>query len=243
MFLKVKLKKTKRLNIGYIFLKIMSKKSIKNKRFKKYKSLEDIQKRNRYIMVIFISVIMVGSILGIFANQSNPDEKNTISYTNSKNITFKIVPTSDQYKKNIIHIENKNIGFYYLPNQLGKKLINKTNILNNFFKETQNIYFTFDPDDKNIQFIDLARFDISNELFDKNINIIGAKTLNSSSYKKLPIITCNNATQSKKVLYFKDSNTSKINFKNNCLIFEGKMFDFIKYKDLIIYNTYNIITG
>jgi hypothetical protein len=99
----------------------------------------------------------------------------------------------------------------------------------------------FDPEDKNAVFIDLARFEITNQLALNGKGIYGATIKNSTMYQGMPILTCNNATESLPLIYFKDGNTSKITYENNCLIMEGNQYDFLKYKDLIVYTSYEIM--
>lgn len=202
---------------------------------KRRKSDAQVEKRNKIIMGVFISVIMVGSILGIFMSD-NSNNQAELEYTNLLGETYNFAIGQNFY---VLKKGEQEIKFYYHPYDL-QNLINDTGKIDQFIQRNQLILL-FDPEDKNIVYIDLARYELSNELLKNNKMIIGAKTENTTSYSAIPILSCENATQEMPFMYFKTSNESKISFDNNCLIMEGNEFDFLRYRDLILYTEYKVM--
>lgn len=201
---------------------------------KSKKSHKSIEKRNKIIMGVFISVIMIGSILGIFVSQ---DSNNVgIPYINEKGETYNFQPGQNFYT---LELEDSILNFYYHPLDL-QRYKNYTEKINQVLMTGQTVII-FDPEDKNAVFIDLARFEITNQLAMDGKGVYGAKTENSTSYQGMPILTCDNATISLPLIYFKNGNKSKITYENNCLIMEGNQYDFLQYKDLIVYTSYKIM--
>ena len=58
----------------------------------------------------------------------------------------------------------------------------------------------------------------------------------------LPVITCDDATSSVPVLYFVESNETKIYSENGCIIAEAKFeTDLLRIKDRLLYERLGII--
>jgi hypothetical protein len=180
------------------------------------------------VMAIFIVIIMISSILGfVWTNITT----NNYEYKGHK---FKL-----QGNSFILNINNKQINTNYLPNDIENIEISKEIKLK--IKNNPMLYLSFDTDSKNIDYMDKARFELTNELQKTNVYAISGKTTNSTNYN-IPIITCKNATTHVPVIYLKNGNTTQFSIKDNCIIAESSSKEgFIALKDLIIYTVFNVI--
>lgn len=192
------------------------------------------EKRNKIILGIFVTVIMVGSTLGIFMGGGN-SSPNGIEYKAKDGETYQFVRGAGKYDTEIGGTES---SFYSLPFDAEKANISKNAA--SLIRDSKTLYITFDPDSKDIQFIEQARFDLSNDLADFNKLLLSGVTKNTTLYK-LGVITCDNATGSMPVIYLKESNTTRGYVKNKCLVFEGKRSDFLVFRDWVVYKLYNLI--
>lgn len=192
------------------------------------------QKRNRTIMGIFITIIMIGSTLGFFVGSNNTDSNN-IEYTSNDGTIYGFTFNGQQYTTKI---NEEKLLFYSLPFDLAR--YNVSNEIKDIIKSRNAFYFTFDPDSEDIQYIEQARFELVTEMSKKNKFIIPSVIKNNSQYS-YEIITCDNATLDMPVINFVESNTTKVTLENFCIIFQGKRLDFIRYRDLIVYTLSGVI--
>ena len=179
-------------------------------------------------MAILIVIIMTSSILGfVWTNITT----NNYTYKGHK---FKL-----QGNYFILNVDNKQINTNYLPSDIEHIKINEE--IKSRIKNNPMFYVSFNPDSKNINYIDKVRFDLTNELQKTGIHIISGKTINSTNYN-IPIITCENATAYVPVIYLKDSNATKFLLQDNCIIAESSSSEgFMALKDIIIYTIFEII--
>lgn len=196
-------------------------------------SEKDKERRNKIYMGVFISVIMVGSILGIFVSQN--DGNLSLEYENSNGEAFNFQLGQNFYTTKI---NGEEMNFYYHPNDL-QSMFNDTSKVEEVLQTGQAVLI-FDTNDTNIVFIDLARFELSNQLSLNNQAIYSAKTDNSTNYPALPVLNCDNATSALPFIYFK-SGAYKIELENNCLVMQGSQYDFLRFKDLITYTSYKVL--
>ncbi|PLW79735.1 hypothetical protein C0585_06230 [Candidatus Woesearchaeota archaeon] len=215
----------------------MAKKKIKHipYKIKRKKSSAEIEKRNKIIMGLFISVIMVGSIMGIFVSQNNTVPELEYENENGEVFSFQV----DQSSFYITEINDNYYNFYYHPSDLAR-FKNDTNEINAALSTNQAVIL-IDVNDINAQYIDLARLEISESFIKENIFIYGAKTTNSTSYPGLPVMNCDNATPELPFIYLRTGNNTNIELNNNCLIMEGNQYDFLRFKDLIVYTKYGVL--
>ena len=189
------------------------------------------EKRNKIIISIIIAVVMVSSIIG-FLYGTNVSE-NEMKY-DINNKTYSFVRQNNMY---ILNLNKQKIGFYYLPFEID---LNISDEISNKIKNSGVIYITFNPEMNNPEYIDVARFDLATNFAMKNIYTINGITNENVNYN-LPIINCENATNFIPVIIMQESNTTNVNMTNNCITMQGKNFDFIKFRDLIIYKLYGVL--
>ncbi len=196
---------------------------------------EKQQKRNKRVVGIFITVIMVGSTLGFFIadNQSN-----NLDYKSKTGKKYSFEQANGQlYTK----INKQTMAFYSHP--LDVVSLNVSDEANYLLKSAQAFYMTFDPESNDIQYIEQARFDLEKDFAGLKKYALSGVIKNSTLYSNYNIITCENSTAYTPVIYFVDVNvTDTIGYvKDSCIIFEGKRTDFLKFRDYIVYKMYDMI--
>lgn len=178
------------------------------------------------ILVFFIAFIMISSIVGfIYSEQDNQFKYNKIKFTktstewrttiNNQQLTFDYFPSD---------VEQIELGDDVATALLNKPEIDATSELNDTFSEE----------------IALANYNMALTLNKLNIYVMGGFTTNSTF--NLPILTCKDATQAVPIIYFKQSNQTKVTLKNSCIIAEAKNnIDILRIKDRLIYAMLGII--
>lgn len=196
------------------------------------------QKRNQMILAVFITIIMVGSTIGYFVG-SNDDGNGGLEYKSENGETY----TFEQINgKLYTSINDKSISFYSHP--LDAKQINISEEAASLINTSRIIYLTFDPvNNKDIQFIEQARFDLENDFAGMNRYLLAAVTNNVSEYKNFQVITCANSSVYAPVVYFMNTNNTatRAYVNDSCIIFEGKRYDFLRFRDFIVYKYYGVI--
>lgn len=64
--------------------------------------------------------------------------------------------------------------------------------------------------------------------------LVPACTVNVSKCENITLRNCQDATESTKVIIFKEENQTKISYKNNCLTIQGKGEDLTKATDKLM---------
>jgi hypothetical protein len=190
------------------------------------------EKKKKILMAIISAIFLISSIAGVVLYRSSPNS-NTITL-NISNKNYKFTRKENYYS---VDLKDKVINVYNLPYEL--EYINISNNILNKINETNVLYFTFNPNEKELTYIDFFRFDLSESLSELNKYIINGVTSESENYN-LPVIDCKNATQFIPVIKLKNSNTTKVYEENNCFIIESRGLGFIKIRDKIIYKLYGL---
>jgi len=195
------------------------------------------QKKNRMIISGVIIFIMVGSTIGFFfgSNSSNNDE---LEYKGKNGEKYTFVQSNGQIW---ITINGHTLGFYSHP--LDAISLNISDEAKALLTNSQVFYITFDPNSRDIQYIEQARFDLEKDFFALKKYSSSGVSKNSSLYLNYPIITCANATVYTPVINFIDANNTDTRgyVNGSCIIFEGKRDDFLRFRDFIVYRLYGVI--
>lgn len=183
----------------------------------------------RNVMGLFIIFLMVSSILAIW--QGGTDTPELPQYNT---YTFSI---RGEYI--LTEIEGNEVTFRYHPQDLER--ISVGDDTRAWLKRAVRYHITFDPEDAWVQYIDILRMDIAaNNFLEKFNRQFSDATTQPSTVYTLPLITCQNATDTQPVLYFKKSNITTLTREGNCLLVEAATpEDLLKAKDVLIY----MITG
>ena len=199
---------------------------------------EKIEKRNKIIIGVVLSLFMLSSLLGFLGNNGNSDNntnKFTLELSNGK---YQFVRKQDSIGNLYYEVSSDNTMFnvFYVPEQLNTIEIDKnviTQIKNSYF-----FYLTFNPDESDLTYVDYLRFDLRNNLpqtryFQDSI------TKPSETYN-LPIITCENATLQTPVILMKQSNSTNITMTNNCINLEFAQYQLLQIRDMLVYLMHGI---
>lgn len=205
------------------------------------------------IVVIFVA-IFVG--FGLF-KQKLPK---TIEELHQLNLEGKLKPEQGYLYKDVYSFVKYNDFWYWeLPSQSGKTAFNfnfryspkeledikiKGWLDVGKFNNASQYYATFNPLGKQLSHIRLARLDYDlqmTKVFQKTpVSACDRDASNvTTACSGVPIITCENTEDI--VVYFKESDELSVEYKDNCIIIEGKEFDFVKGVDRILYNLYEIM--
>ena len=136
-----------------------------------------------------------------------------------------------------------NFNFRYSPRELEDIRI-KGNLDVEKFNNASQYFVTFNPLGKEFTHIRLARFDYDMQMIKVFQKIpISACDRNASNVTTVcsgvPIKTCENTEDI--VVYFKESDKLNVEYRDNCIIIEGREFDFVKGVDRVFYNLYGIM--
>ncbi|MBW2981481.1 hypothetical protein KY343_01245 [Candidatus Woesearchaeota archaeon] len=188
---------------------------------------EKDNKLARNLVTLFIVILMVGSVVGYMFGR---DSGETYKYND-----YKFLRAGNKF---ILKINGADIEFDYLP--LDVSDINISSEILNKLSNKIEIDSTYDKDNKFKEGISVAQYDL-----EQYFNIIGIYFVNGLTAENdygMPIITCNTITESVPVLYFKESNQTKIWIENDCIIAEARSeIDFIRIKDRMIYGLLGVL--
>ncbi len=178
-------------------------------------------------MTIFIVVIMVGSVIGYMFGRGSEE-----SFDYNRYNFFK------RGNKYILKVDKTEFGFDYFPSSVEDINIS-TEILNKFSNKVE-IDITSDNNSKFREGIAVAQYDIEQYLNTKGTYF--ARGLTTENDLGMPVIVCENATIKVPVIYFKESNQTKVQINKGCIILEAEEeLDFIRIKDRIIYGLLGVI--
>ncbi len=178
---------------------------------------------NKVLISIFISFIMVTSIMGFIIGSFRTAEEE-LEY---KNLLF---TKSGNYWET--EINDMKIRTTYFPSELED--INVSEDALSKLKSTKMIYITTPVQGPNLDAISLASFELADFLTPFQIFSQAAISDNNTGYA-LPLITCQNATLFVPVISIENANQTQAYLEGDCIILEAQYAqDFIRLKDKII---------
>lgn len=179
------------------------------------------------ILTLFISFIMVASILGYSMLQA--DDSGTKKYGD-----YKLVPRGSLY---VTKINNVEIEFDFLPEEV--KSIDIPASAVDLIKGTYEVDYTYSYDDEYAE--EIAVFQQSLErLLDTSDIFMRTGFLEENDFEK-PIITCDDATTAVPVMMVMQSNETAVTVKGACIIAKGSSRDdILRIKDKIMYDILGI---
>ena len=177
---------------------------------------------------------MIGTSFSVFffgvSPQDNVVRYNGIKFVNSEN--------PNEGKLWIAKINGADAAFSFLPAEVEDVLA-----LDDFpkaLKDRLEIDVAYDLNNTYKESIALAQHQMDLTLAEYNIYLRKGFTTNNTF--NLPVITCNDATLSVPVVYFKYGNLTSIHVSDNCVIAEASSnSDFIKVKDRLLYGILGVI--
>ncbi len=178
---------------------------------------------------IFIVVIMSMSILG-FLIGSGGDSQQKLKYNG---INF--IRSGDNW---IVSVSNTQLIFDYFPEEV-EYIIISSELVDRI--GTLQVDLTYDINDSFKDAIALSIYSLQ-----QNIGAVSnaylRQGLTTDNEFNLPVITCDDATEFVPVMYFKQSNETKVYLENDCIIIEADSeIDFLRVKDRLLYGYFDII--
>ena len=189
----------------------------------------------KIIVGLVTAFLMASGILGYVNNSSSN------SNTNYHGVKFSRDANNYYW---ITKINGKVMDFYYHPTQL--EFMNVSPIIKPRILSAKFVLITFNPNqDKDIlSFLDLTRFDVTNALLSKGVNVRNGVTQPSNQYN-LSIITCNQSSQYVPVIYLTLSNETRIFINSsykNCIVGEAESTrQLLAIRDRFLYMIYGIM--
>ncbi len=194
----------------------------KNKRKPAKKPAKRISKQ--LIMTLVIVSLMVLSVFGIMLSGYNA-QKERLDYNG-----YEFQRTAQGW---MADIDGKIVQFNYHPTDLDELEIDKS--VSDKLVNSKVIYITFNPNAKEVQTLELVRFEFENsfkEIFE--IYTINGVTQESESYN-LPNVACYNATALIPVVTVVASNTTKAEINHACITVEVTEYTAQAMKDKLLY--------
>lgn len=202
--------------------------------FKGHVKKEEKKSKAGLYLAVFLSVVMLGSIGGVFL--SNPTSSGDYLYGK---YSFKSKDNLWSTK-----INDKSILFYVLPDQAAG--YEASSIALQSIKSSAGFVISFNPIQNTtlqLQAIDILRFELANTLIDTypEKQAFYAVTAQSSQYT-LPVITCQNSSISFPVLVVDFGNETAIKYSNDCITITAiDEYSMIALADRIRYSLYGVI--
>ena len=186
---------------------------------------EKKSKRNTFL-VIFIAFIMVSSVIGfLYSGETNKFKYKKMKFTRTENGWSTL-------------INNQRLSFTYFPTEVEQIELNPE-ILTAISNKPE-VDTTSELNDTFSEEIALAQYDMALALNKMNIYLRQGFTTNNSF--NTPIITCEGSTQAVPVIYFKQSNQTKISLENDCIIAGARNnIDILRIKDRLLYSILGVI--
>jgi len=190
---------------------------------------KDNSERNKKIMVFFMAFVMIGSVFGViffgYGQQENKVKYNDFLFIQKENVWLTKVNDREAVfsylPDDVVNIDIEGGVLSRLNNPIE---IDATSAFNNSYKGE----------------IALAEHQMAITL--SNFNIYVRNGFTTENEFDMSIITCRDATQNVPVIYFKESNETKIYLENDCIIAEAKDgFDFLRIKDRLLYGILGIL--
>lgn len=176
------------------------------------------EKRSQIIIAVVLSIILIGSMLGVMLNQDNQ----TFKYK-----TYKFKLTDQGYTSKI---NGKQFYFSYLPGETEQFEISAEYCQN--LRTALMINVLFEPETQSSALIDVIRLDMQ-ETYDQQI--ISSITNESTRYPTYKIMSCDNATVLTPIIFYKEGDNASLEVENNCLTVQAKGRNFLIFRDRILY--------
>ena len=193
---------------------------------------EQSQKRKQMYMSIFVVIILVLSTFAFVLSFKAPTQD--FSYNG-----FEFTQKNNQWITEITTpLGEKEYSFYTHPSELWMDLSPEITAK---IKQFPTITIAFDPTIEEIQYVEVARFQLIQFLAtDLGKNVHSAVT-NTTTLYDFPVETCTPNSDSL-FISFTQNNQSTASVDGNCIhIYASDSMDFIRYAEKIIYQLLGVI--
>jgi len=178
------------------------------------------------ILVFLIAFIMISSVIGfLYSGQTDTFKYKGLKFKRTQNQWYTI-------------INNQRLIFNYFPSEVEQIELNEeitTALLNKpEIDTTSQINDTFSEE------IALAQYNMALTL--TNLNVYVRRGFTTNNTFNLPIMSCEDATVAIPIIYFRQSNQTKVTLEDNCIIAEARNnIDILRIKDRLLYSILGII--
>ncbi|MEM2130916.1 MAG: hypothetical protein QXM96_01950 [Candidatus Woesearchaeota archaeon] len=186
-------------------------------------------KKDLYLIISAIAILLI--LVGIFSLKYFINDNNKDNYIPETKIYngFTFVKVGNYWQTSIktqssSGIKNFDIMFHFTPEEVEnittEKNVKNESITPYLFMNVANIYITTNPDYPSsvvIAGVEISK--IIGQIYGKNVK--GALTKRYYDYNDTPIITCENITDSQRVIKLELGNETKIYSDNGCIIVMG----------------------
>lgn len=246
---------------------LKKKKEIEEEPEEKLKEKKGLEKKesksnvsDRILIIIIVVLVLLFAAI-FFISKLTREQPKTIEDLHLLNIQGKLKPEQGYlYKDAYSFIKFNDFWYWQLPSQSGKTEYNfnfrysprdleHIKIRGNFnlkkFNNASQYYVTFNPSGNDFVHVQLARLDYDVQMvkvFQKiPVSACDRNATNiTTACDEVPIITCENTDDI--VVYFNESDKLSVEYKDNCIIINGRGFDLVKGVDRILYNLYEIMS-
>jgi hypothetical protein len=206
----------------------------KFRQFKSSKPKEEKKNKAGIYLSIFLAVIMVGSIAGIFIGNPSQGQEYTYGKYSFKNVN-NIWSTK---------INKKEVAFYYLPDQLIASQVPVA--VHKKIQASQGLIISFNPrinETTRLQAVDIFRFELVNAFISATpTKQVGFSITEKSSAYSLPPINCNNATFYVPVMTVDYGNESRVSLEGDCIVVSATdEYGLLAIGDNLKYHIYGIL--
>lgn len=187
------------------------------------------KQRSGTIFAFVIAFIMIFSVVGYVGleRQNSQFKYNGIKFTQD---------TNSRAWSTIIN--ERQLTFDYFPSEV--EYINLSSEIDSSLSNKPEVDTTSEINDTFSEEIALAQYNMA--LTMNSLNIYLRRGFAENSTFNLPIITCRDATPAVPVIYFKQSNETKVTLENSCIIAEARnSIEILRIKDRLLYSMLGII--
>ncbi|MBD3209292.1 hypothetical protein GF367_02650 [Candidatus Woesearchaeota archaeon] len=187
------------------------------------------ERRNKILMGAVLSFLMVASGFGVYLSGRGA-QGNTVA---DHGVAFSFDYQTQTYTAKL---GDELQQFYYLPSSVAA--IHMPDDAASLLRSSSAVIITFDPSlsARNLQLMDLIRFDLSSSL---GRPVISAVTNESAMYA-LPVVACDNATAQVPVLSWEAGEEAAVERQGACLRFIGNQSGFLQLRDRLLYEYYGV---
>lgn len=178
------------------------------------------------ILVFFIAFIMVSSIIGfMYSGGTDTFKYKDIKFTRTQNGWSTV-------------LNNRQVVFDYFPAEVEQ--IELSQDITTILLNKPEIDTTSEINDTFLEEIALSHYNMALAL--NNFNVFIRRGFTTNNTFNLPIITCEDATLAVPIIYFKQSNETKVTMEDSCIIAEARNnIDILRIKDRLLYSILGVI--
>jgi len=191
------------------------------------------EKRNKRLMSLVLTALMVLAIGGIWAANSQSHGED-ILYGDTE---FKLETLPEANNNYVYTTDVNDIDMYFYSLPLQTLTINSTGNLTALLKPAQYIALSSTPSLQYASLHDLIRFELSK--YSGKFVVGGVLTKNESS--QLSQLTCANATIEMPVIELRESNETSILVEDNCVFINASNQQLALIRDRLLYSMVGII--